>query len=137
MKDTLTNGITLTKRFKVDKARTIDFMGEQLRVYSTPSMVLDIEQTCRDLLLDHTDEGEDSVGTRVEVDHLGATLLGMWVDVKTTVVDVDGRRITFEIEVHDSVEQVGSAKHVRFILDKERQRKRLQAKAESAKETPT
>ncbi|MEE2969463.1 MAG: hotdog domain-containing protein [Pseudomonadota bacterium] len=92
-------------------------------------MTRDIEETCRLLTLEHLDEGEDSVGARVEVDHLGATLLGSWVDVTAKVVETDGRRITFEAEVHDPLDQVGKARHVRFVIDKNRQKERLQAKA--------
>ena len=130
MKDTLATGVTLKKRFDIDKPRTIDFMGDALRVYATPKMVWDIEHTCRDLTLPHLDDGEDSVGARVEVDHLGATLLGMSVDITATVTEVDGRRVTFEVEVHDSLELVGRARHIRFVIDKERQKQRLEAKAE-------
>ena len=134
MKDTLTSGVTLSKRFDIDTGRTIDFLGDELRVYATPAMVWDIENTCRELTLAHLDPGEDSVGARIEADHLGATLLGMWVDVTATVAEVDGRRVTLDVEVHDAVEKVGQARHVRFIIDKDRQKKRLEAKAEKAKE---
>ncbi|MDH3453157.1 MAG: thioesterase family protein [Gammaproteobacteria bacterium] len=133
MKDTLANGVTLKKRFEVDKQRTIDFMGEELRVYATPAMVWDIENTCRELTLAHLDEGEDSVGARIETDHLGATLLGMSVEITATVTEVDARRVSFEIEVHDPLELVGRARHIRFVIDKERQKQRLEAKAEKAR----
>ena len=132
MKDTLSEGVTLKKSFEVDKARTIDFMGDALRVYATPAMVWDIENTCRDLMLAHLDDGEDSVGARIETDHLGATLLGMKVEVTATVTEVDGRRVSFAIEVHDPLELVGRARHVRFVIDKDRQKQRLEAKAEKA-----
>ena len=56
-------------------------MGEKARVYATPMLVRDIEIACRDLLLEHLDAGEDSVGTRVELDHLAATLMGMKVEL--------------------------------------------------------
>jgi predicted thioesterase len=74
MKESLTAGLETTARIDIDAARTIDFMGDDGRVYATPELVRDIEMTCRDLLLEHLDPGEDSVGTRVEIDHVGATL---------------------------------------------------------------
>ncbi len=129
MKDSLKAGLETICRYDIDRQRTIDFMGDELRVYGTPWMTRDIEETCRLLTLEHLDEGEDSVGARVEVDHLGATLLGSWVDVTVKVVETDGRRITFEAEVHDPLDQVGKARHVRFVIDKDRQKERLQAKA--------
>ncbi len=73
MKDSLVVGLSTTRRITIDRERTIAFMGEEGRVYATPRAVQDVEATCRDLLLEHLDEGEDSVGTRVELDHLAAT----------------------------------------------------------------
>lgn len=134
MKPTLQPGLTVTTRYDIDKERTIDFMGDELRVYATPWMTRDIEETCRQLAQPHLDDGEDSVGVRVEVDHLGATLLGMWVDVAITVTEVDGPRISFEAEVRDALDTVGKAKHTRFVIDTERQKSRLQKKAAAAKE---
>ena len=134
MKDSLKPGLEFKCRYQIDRARTIDFMGDELRVYSTPSMTLDIENTCRQLTLDHLDEGEDTVGARVEVDHLGASLQGSWVDVTAKVVETDGRKITFEADVRDPLDQVGKARHVRFVIDKERQKDRLLAKAAKLKE---
>ena len=53
MKPTLKSGLSFTLRISIDATRTISFMGEDGRVYSTPSMVRDMEQTSRDLLLQH------------------------------------------------------------------------------------
>lgn len=133
MKDAIKAGATSTRRFDIDRERTIDFMGDELRVYSTPNMVRDMEHTCRDLIMEHAESGEDSVGAHIAVDHMGATLLGMHVDVTAKVVEVEGPRITFEIEVHDPLEQVGRGKHVRFVINKEKQGERLRKKAEKVK----
>ena len=80
MSETLQAGLSLTRKYDIDTARTIAFMGDECRVYSTPALLYDIEVCCRDLLLEHIGEGKDSVGTRIELDHVGATLLGMWID---------------------------------------------------------
>lgn len=133
MKETLKSGVTFKRSVEVDAGRTIDFMGEDLRVYATPAMVKDIEHACRDLLLEHSDPDEDSVGVRVEVDHLGATLMGQTAQVEASVAEIEGPRVTFEVAVHDAVEQVGRGRHVRFIIKKEQLKKRLEAKAAKAK----
>ena len=91
MKASLAAGVTATKKLTVDRERTIDFMGEKARVYATPMLVRDMEIACRELLLQHLDPGEDSVGTRVELDHLAATLMGMSVELTVTLVEVKGR----------------------------------------------
>jgi fluoroacetyl-CoA thioesterase len=133
MKASLTTGLTATRRIIVDRNRTIGFMGEGGRVYATPELVRDIEVTCRNLLLEHLDEGEDSVGTRVEVDHLAATLVDMWVEFSVTVIEIKGRSITFDVAARDAVDTVGRGRHTRFVVDKAKSQERLAAKAAKAK----
>ncbi len=133
MKPTLAPGLKATRRFPVDRDRTIDFMGESARVYATPMMVRDIEVSCRELLLAHLDPGEDSVGTRVEVDHLAATLLGMEVEFTVTVAEVKGRAVTFDVAGSDGVDAIARGKHMRFIVDVKQTEGRLAAKAAKAK----
>lgn len=133
MKDSLIAGLTATERIVVDKPRTIDFMGEELRVYSTPSLVRDIEMTCRNLLLRHVDANEDSVGTFVNVEHLAATPLGLWVEVAAKLIARDGRRVTFEVTVRDQIDDpIARGTHGRFVVDKSKTRERLAAKAAKA-----
>ena len=129
MKDTLAVGLAKTQRITVDKPRTIGFMGEAARVYATPELTRDIELTCRDLLLEHCDRGEDSVGTRVEVDHIAATLLGQWVDITVTIAALNGRRVTFAVAAEDAVEPIARGKHDRFVVDVAATEARLRAKA--------
>jgi len=129
MKETLRPGATKTKRLAVDKDRTIGFMGEEGRVYGTPYLVGDIERTCRDLLLDHADAGEDSVGMEVSVRHLAPTLLGMEVEIAAKVVGVDGRKVLFEIAAKDELEPIATSTHTRFVVDVGKTHERLKAKA--------
>lgn len=128
MQASLTTGLETSRRFTIDKDRTIEFMGDECRVYSTPNLLFDLETVCRDLLLEHADSGEDSVGTRVELDHTGASLLGMWVEISATITQVNGRAVNFEFSARDALEQVASGKHSRFVVDVETTAKRLQGK---------
>jgi len=132
MKATLAAGVSTTREVVIDRERTIDFMGETARVYATPMLVKDIEVTCRELLLAHLDAGEDSVGTRVELDHLAATLLGMKVNIEAKVAEVKGRAVTFEVSAHDGLDAVCRCKHARFVVDLKQTEQRLAAKARKA-----
>ncbi len=134
MKDSLAAGVTATKRIEIDAARTIDFMGEALRIYSTPALLHDIEEHCRVMLLEHLDEGEDTVGVRVELDHMAATLLGMTIEITATVVEVDRRKVTLEVEASDPLETAAKMRHVRFVVDLEKQAQRIGEKAAKAAE---
>jgi fluoroacetyl-CoA thioesterase len=133
VKASLTAGTTHSVTIAIDRDRTISFMGDELRVYGTPMMVMDCEQTCRLLLLQHHDAGEDSVGARVEIDHLGPTLLGQNVTVTAKVTEVALPRVLFEIEVADEIDTVGRAKHTRFVVDHAKQGERLKKKADKVK----
>ena len=133
MKTTLIAGLSSTVTFDVSREQTIDFMGEEARVYATPMLVRDIEIACRNLLLEHLDAGEDSVGTRVAIDHVGATLMGMQVTLTVRIQSVEGRAVVFEIEGRDAVEPIVRGKHSRFVVDVAKTAQRLAAKAEKAR----
>jgi len=132
MNEPLKPGLGATRRVEVDRERTISFMGDDCRVYSTPDLLRDIETACRDLLLAHIEPGKDSVGTRVELDHVGATLIGMWVEIAVTVTAVNGSAVSFEFSVRDAVEEVARGKHQRFVVGIEKTAQRLKAKLAKA-----
>jgi len=132
MKSTLKIDLASTKRITVDEGRCIGFMGKEGMVYATPRMVLDVEYACRDLLLEHLDEGEDSVGAHVSIDHLAATPVGLEVTIDVRIADIEKRRVTFEFSVRDPVEECGRGKHVRFVVDKAKSFERIKAKRAKA-----
>jgi len=129
MKPTLQPGVSFKRQVVIDRARTIDFMGEDARVYGTPYMIMDIEETCRLLIVQHADPGEDSVGTEVSVKHLAASLPGMTVEVSVKVTNVEGRRVTFEVSAHDGIDAIASGTHERFVANVAKTAERLKAKA--------
>jgi predicted thioesterase len=129
MRPSLQPGVSMTRRIAVDRGRTIGFMGEDARVYATPSMIMDIEQTCRDLIVEHADAGEDSVGIVVSVKHLAATLPGMNVEIVVKVASVEGRKVTFEVSAKDELDAIGTGIHSRFVVDTAKTVERLKAKA--------
>lgn len=129
MKDTVKAGMSATRRIVVDTPRTIDFLGENLRVYATPALVQDFEIACLEFLLDHVDAGENSVGTGIAISHGGATLRGMSVDITITVAKVEGRMVTFDIVAKDAMEEISKGTHSRFVVEVEKLRGRVAAKA--------
>ena len=129
MKESLRPGVSRTSRIEIDRDRTIGFMGEEGRVYATPRLVRDIEHTCRDLILEHADPNEDSVGIDVSIRHLAPTLPGMMVEITATVSAVEGRKVTFEIAAKDNLEAICAGSHSRFVVDKAKTVERLKAKA--------
>src|SRR5881396_3998290 len=129
MKPTLKPGLAVTRTIKVDEPRVISFMGEDCRVYATPRIISDVEYTCRNFLLEHLDPGEDTVGTKVNWEHVGPALLGAEVTISIKLTNVDGRRVTFEAFVNDGADAVARGTHERFIVDVQKVRERLLRKA--------
>ncbi|HEY0852479.1 MAG TPA: LysR family transcriptional regulator [Bradyrhizobium sp.] len=129
MKADLRPGVSRTSVIAVDRDRSIGFMGEEGRVYGTPYLVRDIEHTCRDLLLEYGDAGEDSVGTDIAIKHVAPTLLGMSVEIKVTVAAVEGRKVSFDVSAKDEIEPICSGTHGRFVVDVGKTIERLKAKA--------
>ncbi len=107
----------------------IDFMGsEEARVLSTPHMIAYMEWSARNAIQPFLDEGEDSVGTIVNVNHLAATPVGLSVEFKATVLAVDGRRVSFRVEARDELELIGEGTHERFVVSVPRLVAKLAAK---------
>jgi predicted thioesterase len=125
MKPSLKPGIAHTRKIAVDDSRVIEFMGEDCRVYATPRIISDVEYTCRDFLLQHLDPGEDSVGTKVNWEHVGPALLGEAATVSVKLVQVEGRRVTFEASVEAGGDAVARGTHERFVVDVQKVRERL------------
>lgn len=132
MKPSLQPGLTKTQTITVDAARVTRHMGEHLGVYATPAMVSDIEILCRNFLREFVDASQNSVGTRVDIQHLAATPEGMSVEISVKVTAVDRRAVTFEAAVRDAFDEVGRCTHQRFIVDLNKLKKRLSAKIAKA-----
>lgn len=122
-------GKSISRNITIDPERTIAFMGPELRVYATPRMIADVEMACRDLLLPMLEDGKDTVGIHVSMDHLGPALAGDTVTVEATIVKVDRSRITFEASVTCNGDKIGAANHIRAVIAIADQLARLRARA--------
>ncbi len=101
-------------------------------VYATRAMVGHIEEVCADVVLPHLGEGEQTVGISMQFKHLAATPLGMKVRYSAKLTEVDGAKLTFEVEGFDEVDKIGEATHQRFIIDAERFNSSVAKKAAKA-----
>ena len=112
-------GSTKERTIRISSGQTTSFLWEGENVLSTPSMISEMEETCRLLLKEQFILlGDwDSVGTLVNIRHLAATPVGARVEFKAKVVSVDARRVLFDVEASDSLERIGDGKHERFIIN--------------------
>jgi predicted thioesterase len=125
MSSSLRPGLVRTETLTVDRDRTIGFLGEEDRVYSTPSMVNDVEYACWRLIESLVNPSQTSLGVRVSLEHLGATPVGEQVSVTVRVESVEDRRVRFSALVSDCMGVVGRGEHERALVDRERHRARL------------
>jgi fluoroacetyl-CoA thioesterase len=123
-------GAVKERTITVDSNQTTSFLWEGENVLSTPSMIMEMEETCRLLLKEQfvPDPEWDSVGTIVDVRHLAATPVGAEVYLKAKVTAVEGRRVMFEVEARDRLEVVGDGRHERFIINVPRFRAKFNEK---------
>jgi predicted thioesterase len=99
--------------------QTTSFLWEGENVLSTPSLISEMEETCRLLLKNSVlkDNEWDSVGTIVEIRHIAATPVGSKIILKANVESVDNRKVMFNVEAFDEIEKIGDGRHERFIIN--------------------
>lgn len=121
---------TKERKIKVGAGQTTSFLWEGENVFSTPSMIAEMEETCRLLLKEEflQDEDWDSVGTLVNIRHLKATPVGTEVNLKARVIDVKDRRVTFEVDAVDKIEKIGEGLHERTVINVPEFRERFDKK---------
>jgi fluoroacetyl-CoA thioesterase len=101
-------------------------------VFATAYMVGLLEWACIEAMQPHLDPGEQSVGTGIWVTHTAATPPGLTVTVDLRLVAVEGKRLTFDVRAHDGVEPIGEGRHERFVIDRERFVRKVDAKRAAA-----
>ena len=122
-------GIKNTKELMVTDELTAAKMGSGLApVYATPCMIALIEGTAAESVETFLEEGQGTVGTKVEGEQLAATPVGMKVRCETELIEVDRKRLLFKAEVYDETGLVGKGQHERFIIDNARFMEKVQAK---------
>ena len=99
-----------------------------LPVYATPMMIALIENTAANSVAPFLEEGQGTVGTKVDVAHLSATPIGMRVRVETELTEVDRRRLVFSVRAWDDAGLIGEGVHERFIVDNEKFMRKANAK---------
>jgi predicted thioesterase len=123
----LTEGLTFTKEFVVQKDQIADFLGSgKVAVLSTPSMILMMEQTAMLSVKNQLAEGNITVGTHVNVSHLRAAKLGAKIKVDVKLQKIEKKHLTFSVVAYANGTKIGEGFHERHIVNKEKFLKRLE-----------
>jgi fluoroacetyl-CoA thioesterase len=122
----LTPGLTGEATTIVTHENTAASVGAGgVEVFGTPMMIALMENAAWRAVADSLDEGDVTVGTVVNVRHLGTTPLGQHVRAKAELIEIDGRRLVFNVEAYDEKRKIGEGQHERFIVNLERFKKRI------------
>lgn len=128
----LTVGISNEVVKEVTKENTAAVLGSgMLEVYATPAMIAMMEEACMKSVQAELDEGCGTVGTGLNIHHLAATPVGMNVRCVSKLVEVDGRKLVFDVQAFDEAGLIGQGTHERFIVENEKFFQKAQKKLES------
>jgi len=134
MAESITVGLRIEAEQQVTSERVAAHVGSgSLQVYATPAMVTFVERTCRQLIEPLLPAGQTTVGTSIQLEHLAPTPLGELVRIEASVIEVAGRRVVFQAEVWDAEEQIGRARHERYIIDESRFLERVRSKSHASR----
>ncbi|TCS82482.1 thioesterase family protein [Tepidibacillus fermentans] len=117
----LSIGLNGTKETIVSEQNTAKTYGSgALEVFATPAMIGLMEGAAMNAVQSHLPVGYGTVGTWVDVKHAAATPMGMKVTAKAELIEVNGKRLLFQVEARDDVGLIGEGKHERYIVEEEK-----------------
>ena len=130
----MTEGLKVGITHEIERQTTEEMSAQNVfphvpHVYATSVMVGHMEAVCAEMVLSHLGEGEQTVGIGMKFSHTAATPLGMKVRFSAKLIEVDGRKLVFEVEGYDEADKIGKATHQRFIIDAEKFNSRVAKKA--------
>jgi fluoroacetyl-CoA thioesterase len=131
----MTEALKVGMTHEIERETTEDMSAQKVfphvpHVYATSVMVGHMEAVCAEMVLSHLGEGEQTVGIGMQFSHTAATPLGMKVRFSAKLIEVDGRKLVFEVEGFDEVDKIGESTHQRFIINAEKFNSNVAQKAE-------
>ena len=122
-------GIIGSQTITVTEEQTAKHLSSgELAVFGTPYMIALMENTALKSVQPYLEETQGSVGTLVNVKHVAATPVGMEVRCESKLVEIDRKRLVFEVKAYDACGLIGEGMHERFIIDNQKFMQKTNAK---------
>lgn len=126
----LHSGLTSKIETIVTQKDTADSFGSGgVKVFATPMMIGLMENAALSAVDIHLPKGYATVGTRLDIQHMAATPVGMKVYATAQLTEVDGKRLLFKVEAFDEKEKIGQGCHERYIINIQKFIEKTAAKA--------
>lgn len=104
--------------YKVAMSDSASAIGSGLlEVYSTPAMIALMEKCSMELVQSYLESGQGTVGISVNIKHLKATKIGEIVSAEAELLEIDGKRFRFKLNVSEGQTLIGTGEHERFTID--------------------
>lgn len=125
-------GLSARAQTVVEQKDTAKAMASGLaEVFATPMLIALMEKAAYTAVQPQLPQGYSTVGIHIDASHLAATPIGLKVWAQATLVEMNGKRLIFDIEAFDEKDKIGEARHVRYIIEESRFLKKAYAKAQS------
>ncbi len=140
MKDTLKLGLEYVHKFRLPQSKMVPSLYPESEefavmpeVFATGFLVGFLEWACIKAVIPHLDwPAEQTVGTRINVDHIAATPAGIEVTATVRLTEIDGRRLVFDVKAHDAFEPISEGTHERFVINKANFERKIREKISGA-----
>lgn len=122
-------GMSAVLTCEVNESNSAKAIGSgSLMVFGTPAMIALIEQTAVALLEGNLPEGTTTVGTKLDISHVSATPMGMTAECECTLVEIDRKKLVFDVIVKDNAGIIGNGTHERFMVEADSFMKKAESK---------
>jgi predicted thioesterase len=132
----LRKGLKGEASVRVSRENTASALGnEGVDVFATPFMVALMEEAARNAVESQLPQGTITLGGRIDLKHLAPSPLGFEGTARAELKEIEGPKLTFEVEILDPMERVGEGVHVRFLAPQDAFLKRIHDKASAGRKS--
>ena len=115
-KEKLALGRTLEVEWVAASRHSAENFGNPgVPVFATPAVVWLLDSLAHQVIVPTLEGGQGTLGTKINIDHLAATPIGMKVRARAEVTKIEGKRVLVNVEAHDEVEMIARGTVERYI----------------------
>jgi len=122
----LTLGKTASATIIANESDTAEEIGSgSLPVYATPAMIALMEKAACNCLNNGLEDGQTSVGTKIDVEHIAASKIGATITAEARIEKIFGKIVEFSVIAYGNENRIGMGHHTRVIVDENKFMERM------------